>query len=100
MILHEPPGAPPPPRLSNDPRLFAARQAAGQSMGCRPHHDARRRAPVLVLDMYEHAYHMDYGAAAARYVDVFMEAIRKLHKNRTQQNADSNRTCHILFRMH
>jgi superoxide dismutase, Fe-Mn family len=32
--------------------------------------------PVLVLDMYEHAYHMDYGAAAAKYVDVFMEAIR------------------------
>jgi len=32
--------------------------------------------PVLVLDMYEHAYHMDYGAAAARYVDIYMEAIR------------------------
>src|SRR5258705_1657381 len=32
--------------------------------------------PGLVLGMYEHAYHMDYGAAAARYVDVFMEAIR------------------------
>jgi Fe-Mn family superoxide dismutase len=32
--------------------------------------------PVLVLDMYEHAYHMDYGAAAARYVDAFMDAIR------------------------
>ena len=32
--------------------------------------------PVLVLDMYEHAYHMDYGAAAPRYVDVYMEAIR------------------------
>lgn len=31
--------------------------------------------PVLVLDMYEHAYHMDYGAAAAKYVDVYMEAI-------------------------
>ncbi|AMN45288.1 Fe/Mn superoxide dismutase [Rhodoplanes sp. Z2-YC6860] len=31
--------------------------------------------PVLVLDMYEHAYHMDYGAAAAKYVDIFMEAI-------------------------
>ena len=27
-----------------DPGLFAARQAASQSMGCRPHHDARRRA--------------------------------------------------------
>jgi Fe-Mn family superoxide dismutase len=32
--------------------------------------------PVMVLDMYEHAYQMDYGAAAAKYVDVFMEAIR------------------------
>ena len=32
--------------------------------------------PVMALDMYEHAYHMDYGAAAAKYVDAFMEAIR------------------------
>jgi Fe-Mn family superoxide dismutase len=32
-------------------------------------------SPVLVLDMYEHAYHMDYGAKAGAYVDVFMEAI-------------------------
>lgn len=32
--------------------------------------------PVLVLDMYEHAYQMDFGAAAARYVDIYMEAIR------------------------
>ena len=29
-------------------------------------------APLLVLDMYEHAYAMDYGAAAAKYVDAFM----------------------------
>jgi Fe-Mn family superoxide dismutase len=28
-------------------------------------------APLLVLDMYEHAYHMDYGTAAAKYVDAF-----------------------------
>ena len=28
--------------------------------------------PLLALDMYEHAYHMDYGAAAGRYVDAFM----------------------------
>jgi superoxide dismutase, Fe-Mn family len=27
--------------------------------------------PVLVMDMYEHAYQMDYGAAAARYIDAF-----------------------------
>ena len=31
--------------------------------------------PILALDMYEHSYHMDYGARAAAYVDVFMAAI-------------------------
>ena len=31
--------------------------------------------PILALDMYEHAYHMDYGAKAAAYVDAFMQAI-------------------------
>lgn len=31
--------------------------------------------PILALDMYEHAYHMDYGAAAGRYVDAFMRHI-------------------------
>ena len=31
--------------------------------------------PLLVLDMYEHAYHLDYGAAAARYVDAFMQNV-------------------------
>jgi superoxide dismutase, Fe-Mn family len=31
--------------------------------------------PLLVLDMYEHAYHLDYGAAAARYIDAFMQNI-------------------------
>jgi Fe-Mn family superoxide dismutase len=32
--------------------------------------------PILVLDMYEHAYHMDYGAKAAAYVDAFMQVIK------------------------
>ena len=32
--------------------------------------------PILALDMYEHAYHMDYGARAAAYVDTFMQGIR------------------------
>jgi superoxide dismutase, Fe-Mn family len=31
--------------------------------------------PILALDMYEHSYHIDYGAKAANYVDVFMVAI-------------------------
>jgi superoxide dismutase, Fe-Mn family len=32
-------------------------------------------APILALDMYEHSYHMDYGAKAADYVGAFMAAI-------------------------
>jgi Fe-Mn family superoxide dismutase len=32
--------------------------------------------PVLVLDMYEHAYHMDFGAKAAAYVDAYMQGIK------------------------
>ena len=32
--------------------------------------------PILALDMYEHSYHIDYGAKAATYVDTFMNAIR------------------------
>jgi Fe-Mn family superoxide dismutase len=31
--------------------------------------------PLLALDMYEHAYHMDFGAKAGAYVDAFMKAI-------------------------
>jgi Fe-Mn family superoxide dismutase len=32
--------------------------------------------PILALDMYEHSYHMDFGAKAAGYVDTFMDTIR------------------------
>ena len=31
--------------------------------------------PVLALDMYEHSYHIDFGAKAADYVNVFMATI-------------------------
>jgi Fe-Mn family superoxide dismutase len=31
--------------------------------------------PILALDMYEHSYHIDYGAKAADYVGAFMAAI-------------------------
>ncbi len=30
--------------------------------------------PLLALDMYEHAYHLDYGAAAGSYVDACLAA--------------------------
>jgi Fe-Mn family superoxide dismutase len=32
--------------------------------------------PILALDMYEHSYHIDFGAKAASYVDTFMDVIR------------------------
>jgi len=28
------------------------------------------------MDMYEHSYHMDYGAKAAAYVDAYMKNIK------------------------
>jgi Fe-Mn family superoxide dismutase len=31
--------------------------------------------PLLVMDMYEHAFQMDYGAAAAKYIDAFFTNI-------------------------
>ncbi len=38
-------------------------------------HTMAGATPILALDMYEHSYHIDYGAKAANYVDVFMAAI-------------------------
>jgi Fe-Mn family superoxide dismutase len=38
-------------------------------------HSVAGATPILALDMYEHSYHMDYGAKAAAYVDAFMENI-------------------------
>jgi Fe-Mn family superoxide dismutase len=38
--------------------------------------------PLLVLDMYEHAYQMDYGAAAAKYVDAFLQNVNWEEVNR------------------
>jgi Fe-Mn family superoxide dismutase len=38
-------------------------------------HSPATTAPLLVMDMYEHSYHMDFGAAAAQYVDAFFNNI-------------------------
>ena len=32
--------------------------------------------PLLVMDMYEHSYHIDFGSAAAKYIDAFFQNIR------------------------
>jgi Fe-Mn family superoxide dismutase len=45
-------------------------------------HNAPFSRPLLVMDMYEHAYHMDYGAAAAKYVDAFMSNVNWEEANR------------------
>jgi Fe-Mn family superoxide dismutase len=39
--------------------------------------------PILALDMYEHCYHMDYGAKAAAYVDAFMQNINWANASRS-----------------
>jgi hypothetical protein len=45
-------------------------------------HNAPFSVPLLVMDMYEHAYQMDYGAAAAKYVDAFMQNVNWEEVNR------------------
>src|ERR1044072_5648419 len=39
--------------------------------------------PILALDMYEHSYHIDFGAKAATYVETFMDAIHWGNVQRT-----------------
>ena len=52
---------------------FSPRDGSLVNQWAADHTDAVAGAiPILALDMYEHAYHMDYGAAAAAYVDAFM----------------------------
>lgn len=39
-------------------------------------HGPAATLPILVMDMYEHSYQMDYGAAAGKYVDAFFQNIQ------------------------
>ena len=39
-------------------------------------HGPAATVPILVMDMYEHSYQMDYGAAAAKYIDAFFQNIQ------------------------
>ena len=45
-------------------------------------HNAPFSVPLLIMDMYEHAYQMDYGAAAAKYIDAFMQNVNWEEVNR------------------
>jgi len=44
--------------------------------------------PLLVLDMFEHAYAMDFGAAAAKYIEVFFQNVDWDEVNRRLAHAD------------
>jgi Fe-Mn family superoxide dismutase len=43
--------------------------------------------PLLVMDMYEHSYHMDYGANARGYIDAFFQNINWDEVNRRAEDA-------------
>jgi superoxide dismutase, Fe-Mn family len=51
-------------------------------------HNAPFSRPLLVLDMYEHSYQMDYGAAAAKYIDAFMQNVNWEEVNRRVEMAN------------
>ena len=55
---------------------FQPREGTLVNQWCADHtHSLAGGVPLLALDMYEHAYHMDYGAAATAYVHAFMKNI-------------------------
>ena len=43
--------------------------------------------PLLVMDMYEHSYQLDFGAQHARYIDAFFSNIHWDEVNRRFENA-------------
>lgn len=47
--------------------------------------------PLIVMDMYEHAYQMDYGAAAAKYIDAFFQNLNWDEVNRRVEAAQRAR---------
>jgi Fe-Mn family superoxide dismutase len=61
-------------------------------------------APVLVLDMYEHAYQMDFGANATAYIDTFfrninwevvLKRIKAVRENQPLPNEDPSWTTNV-----
>jgi len=54
-------------------------------------HQVAGGEPVLVLDLYEHAYHMDYGAATKAYLDAFLANVLWDEVNRRVEAARGKR---------
>jgi Fe-Mn family superoxide dismutase len=54
-------------------------------------HQVAGGVPVLVLDMYEHSYHMDFGAAVKPYLDAFLANVNWEEVNRRVEAARGER---------
>jgi Fe-Mn family superoxide dismutase len=85
--------------LSRSPRdgtltnVWAADHAHGLAGG----------TPILALDMYEHAYHLDFGANASAYVDAFMANLhwpRLLARFTGAESRETSRTIDTLAARH
>jgi Fe-Mn family superoxide dismutase len=46
---------------------------AADAWGADHAHNLAGATPLIALDMYEHSYHMDFGAKAGAYVDALMQ---------------------------
>jgi Fe-Mn family superoxide dismutase len=68
------------------------RQAAHNYWAADHTHSLAGGTPLLVMDMYEHAYHMDYGADAKAYVDAFFQNVNWDEVNRRAEHALSFKT--------
>ena len=55
-------------------------------------HTLASGTPILALDMYEHSYHLDFGAKAGSYVDAHMNVIRWQHAERMFSGLNVSRT--------
>lgn len=55
-------------------------------------HSVAGGIPVLVMDMYEHSYQMDYGANAKGYIDAFFQNVKWDEVNRRIEEARKQQT--------
>jgi len=55
-------------------------------------HQVAAGEPVLVLDLYEHAYAIDYGAATKGYLDAFLQNVSWDEVNRRVESARGRKT--------
>jgi superoxide dismutase, Fe-Mn family len=71
---------------------YDAEQSALHNVWAWDHlHGVAGGVPLLVMDMYEHSYHLDYGTNAKSYIDAFFANIRSDEVDRRLGVATSRR---------